>query len=140
MWGEYVDATVLMPRTFPRASVVAERLWSPQTLTNTTWMAERLEEHRCRMLSRGLPVGPLNGPGYCEVEWGQGVATSLADQSTLMEHSGLPLELEHTWHDPRASWAEVHGYNQVYPRKIRLSGTRTFTPLLKPNQFSLGHL
>lgn len=50
MWGEWVDGTNLMSRTWPRAAVVAERLWSPSTATDLDSMKERLEVHRCRML------------------------------------------------------------------------------------------
>jgi len=50
MWGEYVDGVNLMSRTWPRAAVVAERLWSSASARDLESMKERLEEHRCRML------------------------------------------------------------------------------------------
>ena len=69
MWTEYVDAVSLIPRTFPRASTVAERLWSAREINDATLAAPRLEEHRCRLLRRGFPVDPSNGVNFCEQEW-----------------------------------------------------------------------
>ena len=39
------------------------------TCPDEMWMEARLEEHRCRMLSRGLPVQSVNGAGFCALEW-----------------------------------------------------------------------
>jgi N-acetyl-beta-hexosaminidase len=46
MWSEYVDAVNMVPRTWPRLSVVAERLWSDRSVNNTREAVLRLEEHR----------------------------------------------------------------------------------------------
>ena len=62
--GEHIDATNLLSRAFPRASAVAERLWSAMELNNATAATPRLLKHRCRMLERGVDVTPL-GPGFC---------------------------------------------------------------------------
>ncbi|KAM4706710.1 beta-hexosaminidase subunit beta-like [Discoglossus pictus] len=67
MWGEYVDASNLTPRLWPRASAVAERLWSSQHVTSVEDAYNRLIKHRCRMLSRGIPAEPLYF-GYCDHE------------------------------------------------------------------------
>lgn len=72
MWGEYVDGTNHLQRTWPRASAVAERLWSAKSVNSTATATPRLNEWRCRMLSRGLPAQPavqnpnsMPGYGYC---------------------------------------------------------------------------
>lgn len=69
IWGEYVDATNLTPRLWPRASVIAEKLWSNADHTNSTAEASpRLEEHRCRLLKRGYDAEPI-WPSYCDVAY-----------------------------------------------------------------------
>lgn len=60
MWGEYVDQTNLLSSLWPRASAVAERLWSSRDLDSADKAAPRLNAQRCRMLRRGIPVHPLN--------------------------------------------------------------------------------
>ncbi|PIO64299.1 hypothetical protein TELCIR_14080 [Teladorsagia circumcincta] len=70
MWGEFVDATNLIQRLWPRASAVAERLWSDPAATQSADAAwPRLHEFRCRMMNRGFPVEPPNNPDYCPYEW-----------------------------------------------------------------------
>jgi hexosaminidase len=64
IWGEFVDKTNVVPRLFPFAGAIAERLWSranSSTVDDAMW---RLDQQRCRMLRRGIPAQPtLNG--YC---------------------------------------------------------------------------
>uniref|UniRef100_A0A8C7TR44 Beta-hexosaminidase subunit beta n=1 Tax=Oncorhynchus mykiss TaxID=8022 RepID=A0A8C7TR44_ONCMY len=50
LWGEYVDATNLTPRLWPRASAVGERLWSDKDVKDTNDAYSRLIQHRCRMV------------------------------------------------------------------------------------------
>ncbi|GAB6024836.1 hypothetical protein CHUAL_009954 [Chamberlinius hualienensis] len=70
MWGEMVDATNLISRTWPRASAIAERLWSDRYAANDTSLAApRLEEHRCRMVERNINAEPLDGPNYCPSDY-----------------------------------------------------------------------
>lgn len=69
MWGEYVDASNFISRTWPRASAVAEALWrNPGATANITDAEARLQAHRCRLLNRGLPAEPPNGPSFCPQE------------------------------------------------------------------------
>ncbi|KAG8221826.1 hypothetical protein J437_LFUL003460 [Ladona fulva] len=90
MWGEVVDWTNLESRVWPRACAAAEKLWtSPDAFQHTArstihrsdWyersrlsnydiseVAARLEEHRCRLLQRGIQAQPPNGAGFCPGE------------------------------------------------------------------------
>ncbi|XP_051975985.1 beta-hexosaminidase subunit beta isoform X2 [Xyrauchen texanus] len=68
LWGEYVDATNLTPRLWPRASAVAERLWSDASVTDLGNAYNRLSQHRCRMVKRGIAAEPLF-TGHCRHEY-----------------------------------------------------------------------
>uniref|UniRef100_A0A2K5QK04 Beta-hexosaminidase subunit beta n=1 Tax=Cebus imitator TaxID=2715852 RepID=A0A2K5QK04_CEBIM len=67
LWGEYVDATNLTPRLWPRASAVGERLWSSKDVRNTDDAYDRLTRHRCRMVKCGIAAQTLFA-GYCNHE------------------------------------------------------------------------
>lgn len=69
MWGEYVDDTNLMPRLWPRAAVVAERLWSAKNVNDLNAAKIRLMHHRCRLVRRGVAAEPISGPGFCPKEF-----------------------------------------------------------------------
>jgi len=68
LWGEYVDGSNVVARLWPRASAVAERLWSPQSVNDVNAAVPRLEEHHCRMLKRGITAEPPTGPNFCKYE------------------------------------------------------------------------
>uniref|UniRef100_A0A673LW20 Beta-hexosaminidase n=1 Tax=Sinocyclocheilus rhinocerous TaxID=307959 RepID=A0A673LW20_9TELE len=69
MWGEYVDATNLNPRLWPRACAAAERLWSDEEKTLDADLAfPRLEKFRCELLRRGIQAEPLF-VGHCKHEY-----------------------------------------------------------------------
>jgi hexosaminidase len=65
MWGETVNEYSIIPRVWPRASAVAEKLWSARDVNDSEAARPRLEEHGCRMNRRGIVSQPPNGPGFC---------------------------------------------------------------------------
>ena len=57
MWGEHVDAANFLARVWPRAAVVAERLWSARNLTEVDDAAySRLHAFRCGRCARAVRV------------------------------------------------------------------------------------
>nr|XP_022328431.1 beta-hexosaminidase subunit alpha-like [Crassostrea virginica] len=64
VWAEYIDGTNILPTLWPRASAVAERLWSTRDVRDTESAKFRLDQQRCRMLRRGIPAKPILD-GYC---------------------------------------------------------------------------
>lgn len=71
MWGEFVDATNAISRTWPMANAVGERLWSPRSVRDINDAQRRLHMSRCRILVRGINAEPCCGPSYCNIEFGQ---------------------------------------------------------------------
>ena len=58
MWGEYVDATNLEPRMFPRASAAAQHFWTgkvyPDLKNDDLSVKTSLHKFKCFMISRGI--------------------------------------------------------------------------------------
>lgn len=70
LWSEYVDGANLDARLWPRASAVAERLWSASSVNDPEAAKYRLDEHRCRLLRRGISASPVLN-GFCgDYEYG----------------------------------------------------------------------
>lgn len=67
MWGEHVDASNFMSRVWPRASAVAERLWTGNVSVAKKNVKQRIFKFRCRMLQQGYAAEPV-GPGFCASE------------------------------------------------------------------------
>ena len=74
MWGETVDASDFQNTVWPRMAAIAERLWSPRTVTDTTAAAPRISYFRCLLNHRGIGAAPTKnsraresppGPGSC---------------------------------------------------------------------------
>ena len=60
LWSEQVDAVNALVQAWPRASAVAERLWSPRNVTDLADAARRLAGLRCRMLHwHGVTSAPI---------------------------------------------------------------------------------
>ncbi|CAH1787941.1 unnamed protein product, partial [Owenia fusiformis] len=78
LWAEYVDGTNLLSRMWPRASAVGERLWSAREVNDSNSAAFRLDQHRCRMVNRGIPAQPILN-GYCgDYEYGMDKETPVS--------------------------------------------------------------
>ncbi|VDK45356.1 unnamed protein product [Taenia asiatica] len=69
MWIEWQSDETVIQRIWPVTSAIAERLWyyGPP---NPDEFGPRLEEQRCRLLRRGVPVGVASGPGMCPLPSG----------------------------------------------------------------------
>ena len=75
MWGETVDAADIISTIWPRAGAVGEKLWTAQSLSNSSDEAlPRYIAFRCYLNRRGIGAAPaLNtiartapqGPGSC---------------------------------------------------------------------------
>lgn len=64
MWGERVDETNFMARVWPRASAMAEKLWTGNITKAAQTAERRLQSFRCKMLEQGVPASPI-APGSC---------------------------------------------------------------------------
>ena len=54
MWSEYVNAENIDSRVWPRTAAIAERLWSPQSVTDTASMYARMEDESQKLEWLGL--------------------------------------------------------------------------------------
>lgn len=64
VWGELVDVTNAVAKTWPLAAAVAERLWADESVQDVDEARERLHHFRCKLIYSGIQAAPL-GPGFC---------------------------------------------------------------------------
>lgn len=64
MWSEYVSSSTLDVQVWPRTAAIAERLWSPASVTDTNDAERRMFTLSCFLQQNGISSVPL-GPGYC---------------------------------------------------------------------------
>ena len=69
MWAEYVDSTNFISRSWPTAGAIAERLWSPASTRSIPDATVRMQAFACRLVARGIPAEPADGPSYCPTEY-----------------------------------------------------------------------
>ena len=69
MWGEWVDGTNLISRSWGRGLAIGERLWSHKATTDIKDATRRIWEHRCRYLRRGLQAENVVQSKFCYHEW-----------------------------------------------------------------------
>lgn len=69
LWAEFIDSTNLISRGWPSGAAVAERLWSPSTVTSIADATVRIQGHACRLVARGIPAEPPSGPSFCATEF-----------------------------------------------------------------------
>ena len=60
MWSEFITAENITERIWPRATAVAERLWSPQGVTDVSQMYQRLAIQQQHLPWYGTPSGSTN--------------------------------------------------------------------------------
>ncbi|KAJ5070177.1 beta-hexosaminidase [Anaeramoeba ignava] len=65
-WSEQVNWSSISNRIWPRASAVAERLWSSRNVNDISDATLRLNDFSCRLINRGIPSAPLV-PGACYI-------------------------------------------------------------------------
>jgi hexosaminidase len=64
MWAEFMTPEILTGRIWPRMAAIAERLWSPATITDTDAMYQRLAAFSANLSFYGLPASYADRAGF----------------------------------------------------------------------------
>jgi hexosaminidase len=105
MWSEYVSPRTIDSRIWPRTAAIAERLWSPRTVTSEDDMYRRLAVESLRLEELGLT--------HISQEWAS--LRSLAGTQDIDSLRQLMQVLEPVDFDTRATWSEHHGVTTLSP-------------------------
>lgn len=104
-WGEYVDAQTIESRVWPRTAAIAERLWSPQTVTSQDDMYRRLAVESLRLEVLGLT--------HISQEWAS--LRALAGTEDIDALRPLMAVLEPVEFGARSHWAQTHDVTTLSP-------------------------
>jgi hexosaminidase len=105
MWSEYVEPRTIDSRIWPRTAAIAERLWSPQTVTSEDDMYRRLAVESLRLEELGLT--------QISQEWAS--LRALAGTQQIDALRPLMAVLEPVDFDTRSKWSEAHGVTTQTP-------------------------
>jgi hexosaminidase len=105
MWSEYIDPQTIDSRTWPRTAAIAERLWSPRSVTNVDDMYRRLWVESLRIEELGLT----------QISQEYASLRALAGTEQMDALRPLAAVLEPVDFDSRSEWSESHGITTLSP-------------------------
>ena len=105
MWAEYVEPRTIDSRIWPRTAAIAERLWSPRTVTSEDDMYRRLSVESLRLEELGLT----------HISQEAASLRALAGTQQIDALRPLTAVLEPVDFDTRSHWSETHGGTTLSP-------------------------
>ena len=105
MWAEYVEPRTIDSRIWPRTAAIAERLWSPRTVTSEDDMYRRLSVESLRLEELGLT----------HISQEAASLRALAGTQQIDALRPLTAVLEPVDFDARSHWSETHGGTTLSP-------------------------
>lgn len=105
MWGEYVNSRTLDSRVWPAAAAMAERFWSPRSVSDVNEMYRRLPFESLRLESLGLTHLSQMDADLRAMAGTEHIA-ALYTLASVLEPSPFKV---------RGPWSEEHGVTQLDP-------------------------